>query len=109
MADEIEEPKAPGSDVPAQNTDTGKDPHAVVEEPAAVGVYSSTSDPYGEPHDQKVLLEGAATEVVEKTEKLPAVAAPVPPPKSPPPPPPSGKPNEEEEPDEEEEGMPRMS
>ncbi len=104
MADEIEEPKAPGSDVPAQNTDASKDPHALVEEPAAVSVYSSTSDPYGE----EVPLESAVTEAVEKTETLPAVAAPAPPPKSPPPPPPP-KPDEEEEPDQEEEGMLRMS
>jgi sec-independent protein translocase protein TatC len=92
MADEIEEPKAPGSDVPAQST----------EEPVAVSVYSSTSDPYGE----EVRLESAATQAVEKTETLPAVAAA--PPQSPPPPPPP-KPDEEEEPDQEEEGMLRMS
>jgi sec-independent protein translocase protein TatC len=104
MADEIEEPKAPGSEVPAQNTDAGKGPPALVEEPAAVSVYSSTSDPYGE----EVGLENAVTEAVEKTETLPAVAAPAPPPKSPPPPPPP-KPDEEEEPDQEEEGMLRMS
>jgi sec-independent protein translocase protein TatC len=109
MADEIEEPSAPGSEIPVQNTDADhadKEPHALVEEPAAVSVYSSTSDPYGE----EAPLESAATQVVEKTETLPAVAAPAPPPQSPPPPPPpSGKPDEEEEPDQEEEGMLRMS
>src|SRR5689334_10961835 len=93
MADEIEEPSAPGSQTPAQTP----------EEPVAVNAYSSTSDPYGEELAQK----SAATQVVEKIEPVPAVTAP--PPKSPPPAPPASKEDEEEEPDEEEEGMLRMS
>jgi sec-independent protein translocase protein TatC len=107
MADEIEEPRAPGSEIPVPNTEADKNAHALVEEPAAVSVYSSTSDPYGEPHGEEVRLESAATQVVEKAETLPAVVAA--PPKSPPPPPPPGKPDEDEEPDQEEEGMLRMS
>ena len=39
MADEIEEPSAPGSEIPVQNTDADKEPHALVEEPVAVSVY----------------------------------------------------------------------
>ncbi len=94
MADEIEEPSAPGSQTPAQTP----------EEPVAVSAYSSTSDPYGE----EVAQQTADTQIVEKTEPVPAVTAP--PPKSPPPTPPTSKQDEEEEPDdEEEEGMLRMS
>jgi sec-independent protein translocase protein TatC len=103
MADEIEEPRAPGSEIPVPNTEADKSAHALVEEPAAVSVYSSTSDPYGE----ETRLESAATQVVEKAETLPAVVTA--PPKSPPPPSPPGKPDEDEEPDQEEEGMLRMS
>lgn len=107
MADEIEEPSAPGSEIPAQSTDAEKDNHALVEEPSAVAAYSSNSDPYSE----EARLEGAATQVAGKTETVPAAAppAPVPAPKSPPPPPPPGKQDEEEPDDEEEEGMLRMS
>ena len=96
MADEIEEPGAPASQIPAQNP----------EEPVAVSAYSSTSDAYGE----EVRLESAATQVIDHTEAVPAIATPAPAPKSPPPapPPPTGKQDEEEEPDEEE-GMLRMS
>ena len=96
MADEIEEPGAPASQTPAQNP----------EEPVAVSAYSSTSDPYGE----EVRLESAATQVIDHTEAVPAIATPAPARKSPPPapPPPTGKQDEEEEPDEEE-GMLRMS
>ena len=93
MADEIEEPSAPGSQVPAQSP----------EEPVAVSAYSSTSDPYGE----ELAQQSAGTQIVEKAEAVPAVTAP--PPKSPPPTPPTSKQDEEEEPDEEEEGMLRMS
>src|SRR5690349_15751680 len=93
MADEIEEPSAPGSQPPAQTP----------EEPVAVSAYSSTSDPYGE----ELAQQSAATQTVETTEPVPAVTAP--PPKSPPPTPPTSKQEEEEEPDEEEEGMLRMS
>jgi hypothetical protein len=93
MADEIEEPGAPGSETPAQNTDADKDRHALAEEPAAASVYSSTSDPYGEPHGDEARLESAATQVIE-TETAPAIVAPAPPPQSPPPPPPPGKEDE---------------
>ncbi|HEY6988105.1 MAG TPA: twin-arginine translocase subunit TatC, partial [Bryobacteraceae bacterium] len=93
MADEIEEPSAPGSQTPAQTP----------EEPVAVSAYSSTSDPYGE----ELAQQSAATATVEKTEPVPALTAP--PPKSPPPAPPASKEDEEEEPDDEEEGMLRMS
>jgi sec-independent protein translocase protein TatC len=118
MADEIEEPGAPGSEIPAQNTDAEKNRHAAVEEPVAVSAYSSTSDPYGEPYGQEARLESASTQLEttvtqagEKAETIPAIAAPAPPPKSPPPPPPPppGKPEEEDESDQEEEGMLRMS
>jgi sec-independent protein translocase protein TatC len=94
MADEIEEPSAPGSQSPAQTP----------EEPAAISAYSSTSGPYGEELPQQTAV---ATSAVETTDTIPAVAAP--PPQSPPPIPPTSKQEEEEEPDEEEEGMLRMS
>ncbi|HEY3936593.1 MAG TPA: twin-arginine translocase subunit TatC [Bryobacteraceae bacterium] len=105
MPDDNQELPAPHSESASAEPEAEQTQPAAA--PPAPSVYSSSSDPYGQPPE---VPEAAAPAVVEPGPPAPPAQALAPiPPKAPPPPPPPPPDEAEDEGDDEERGMLRMS